>query len=643
MAEFGPQGAALGSWDDWSIPAASPSQETQSASTDDWDQQVAEQSEMEDRSRVSILARLTDRTASLRGSLQRKAAELRRRRLSSETLPCPEDDEDREEGEEYENGQDYEYDAYYEDAEDHEDGEHSEDDKLTKIKPPFFTRICKLTAVWRDTVRQKVHRLRRHAERDNVGDKSNGDSWGYPDSSTLVDDDNSQRYGIRSPDTEEEPTYPSFTTALPETSKSEDFLTVFLSERRLVDIHPERKHNLALFFFRICLEAAFDHVKLHAPIWLTIWDVDAPDHLEFETWICLMGDLRQTKEIPYDGKCWYSREVRFESYVQDCDDILRLRHVAVHHWDYDSNMIGHVVQYLEHLDDQPRRKMVEDALRELYEYECAEASKKAALAISDAYDWNRTDLSDGIFIGDVQCPRLSGKSPLVTTHHEFLKSYQTILEWSIHEVLWRGEDTVLKSLTAPHEVTMTDCRALCQKACTPSMLPLSKETRELVEDLMMSIKLIRNKAAHHEQRTLTETLEQCYENALALTYFLNDEDATRKIELTTWVAHINLSLQAAEKEREVLERSILGWEKLEVEARALGDDGSRFWIEARAAERRLWGNEADDCIRRWTESFRLDDWTDPNCTPVDWSKPEASTGPCSDDGWEIETPNIDRR
>ncbi|KAL8877089.1 MAG: hypothetical protein Q9198_004830 [Flavoplaca austrocitrina] len=169
------------------------------------------------------------------------------------------------------------------------------------------------------------------------------------------------------------------------------------------------------------------------------------------------------------------------------------------------------------------------------------------------------------------------------------------------------------------------------------MLPLSKETREHVEDLMMSIKLIRNKAAHHEQKTLTETLEQCYENALALTYFLNDEDATRKIELTTWVAHINLSLQAAERERKVLDRSILDCEKLEVEARALGDDGRGFWIEARAAERRLWGSEAHDCIQRWTKFFHLDDWTDPKCTPVDWSKPEASTGPC------CETPNFDRR
>ncbi|KAL9036788.1 MAG: hypothetical protein Q9180_004095, partial [Flavoplaca navasiana] len=213
----------------------------------------------------------------------------------------------------------------------------------------------------------------------------------------------------------------------------------------------------------------------------------------------------------------------------------------------------------------------------------------------------------------------------------------------IHDVLWRGENTVLKSRTAPHEVTMTDCWALCQKACTPSMLPLSQETRELVEGLMMSIiKLIRNKAAHHEQGTLTETIDQCYENALALTYFLNDEDATRKIELTTWVAQINLSLQAAEKERKVLERSVLDWEKLEVEARALGDDGSRFWIKTRAAERRLWGNEADNSIQRWTEPFHPN-CTDPNCTPVDWSKPEASTGPCSDGWWDVETPNIDRR
>lgn len=46
--------------------------------------------------------------------------------------------------------------------------------------------------------------------------------------------------------------------------------------------------------------------------------------------------------------------------------------------------------------------MVENAIRELYEYECVTAAKKAALAVSDSYAWNRPVASGHIVDGASQ-------------------------------------------------------------------------------------------------------------------------------------------------------------------------------------------------------------------------------------------------
>ncbi|KAI4270841.1 MAG: hypothetical protein L6R38_006998 [Xanthoria sp. 2 TBL-2021] len=679
MAEQCLHGAASDAWDDGSSPADSAEPEVWTGSGVDWEQGISEQQESKQIWRngqfsASILARLNDRTASLKGSLRRRSAWLRRHLMSSETLERSDDEEEEEDGE------------------------------WAEMKPTVFPRVSRLTAKWKDTFKQKVHRLRGYEFGDEVEDGDN-DSLGWHDSETQVHGYDDWPYGSSSQDIEERPKLPSFITPLPDVSDSEDFLTMFLAERRLVDIHPERKHNLALFFARICEEAAFDHVRLHAPDRLVLLRVDAPDYLEWEQWIDLLERLRNAKEIPYRGRGWYSTRTRFEHYVQDCDNIVRLRHVAVHHWDYDSNLIGHVVGFLERLGDEARRKKVEEALRELYGYECAAAAKAAKLEDSATHagdqvdvpaqpvesvsqassltlvsessskgsrasnsdsrylDCNTVDIASsdngdvtsittaantttatsttteldpmtGIFISDVYRPPLTDKSPSVTTHHQFLKSYQTILERSLHEALWRGEDPVLRSQTGPDELTEYGFRLsykLWTKYCAPSMSAVSSESQDYVKDLLYKVRQIRNMAAHHAMID-TEGSCWCYDNALTLTYLLNDEDATRKVELTTWVADINLRAQAAVIEEKALENSVLDWEKLEHDARlwwkSFGEDKDEYDVEGyrnrcytrptllgdrlkmsidvfreerRKAGLRLWGEEGEESFQSWQE------------------------------------------
>ncbi|KAL8636200.1 MAG: hypothetical protein Q9226_009280, partial [Calogaya cf. arnoldii] len=141
----------------------------------------------------------------------------------------------------------------------------------------------------------------------------------------------------------------------------------------------------------------------------------------------------------------------------------------------------------------------------------------------------------GIVIGDVNCPPMIEKSVSITTHHQFLKSLQTILERSIHNFLWRDQDPLLKSRSAPHEMTERDRGALYRKSCTSPVSNTDNdnddERQEQVTQLLLRAKAIRNNAAHH-QLLDAEKSQLCYEHALTLTSFLNDEDAARKIRLT---------------------------------------------------------------------------------------------------------------
>ncbi|KAI4231860.1 MAG: hypothetical protein LQ349_005340 [Xanthoria aureola] len=484
MVEQHIQGEASGTWEDNSAIE----QHTQTDWCNDWDQHLSKQKAVvqnaqKAKSKVTILARLVNHTASLKGRLDGKAFSSRRQHLSGTTLVSLDHDEEYEDGEEY------------------------EDSDWAEVKPTVRFRVSKLTAKWRDAVKQKLDQVRGHKGEDEENEGFN-DPWLSDDSEKQVGASNGPNEGSTL-GIGEEPIFPKFTTPLPGALKTEDFLTRFLVERRQVNIYPERKHNLALSLFRICQEAAFDHVKLHAPRRLVLRGVDTADQLEFEDWIRLMDRLRDAKEIPHDGKDWYYSEIWFESYVQERDNILRLRQVAVHHWDYDSNMIGHVVEFLARLDDHPGRRMVENALAELHKYECVVAAKAEVLAISDACSWNQVGVPIGstnsisyassltlvgkgssqdarasncdsryldcsavdisntdnegdvtmtstmaatdkktaikssagfnpmasIFVGDVFSPQLIDKSLLVTTHHQLLKSYQTILERSIYDAL----------------------------------------------------------------------------------------------------------------------------------------------------------------------------------------------------------------
>ncbi|KAL8658745.1 MAG: hypothetical protein Q9202_007446 [Teloschistes flavicans] len=166
-------------------------------------------------------------------------------------------------------------------------------------------------------------------------------------------------------------------SSLSNSSQEEGFLHQFLSKRRCIDIHPERKHKLAMFLHRMCEEASFAYVSLHEPLMLSILRVHAADQVELSVWMTVVGNLRRVNKSLADGLLpWPNPSHRTNAVEKESDNVSRLRQVAVHRWDYTSKLVEDVVEYLGMLHDTSRRGQVEDALEELYHDECARHSNQ---------------------------------------------------------------------------------------------------------------------------------------------------------------------------------------------------------------------------------------------------------------------------
>ncbi|KAL8686032.1 MAG: hypothetical protein Q9218_007393, partial [Villophora microphyllina] len=317
------------------------------------------------------------------------------------------------------------------------------------------------------------------------------------------------------------------------------FLQEFLSQRRYIDIHPDRKHRLAVFLARVCEEAAFDYVSMHAPFKLTLLRICAPDQVELSVWITLIDNIRYKNNPLNDGYRWpnassYTRETEHES-----DDVTRLRQVAVHRWDYTSKLLEDVVWYLERLTDEPRQRQIESALEELYRDECAELSIKNDLPFTgDAKDTNlagtvtislgnsisgsttliNDECCDGqcstsadpapvetstskqvSFLEEVMCtPRLAMNSH-VTTYQQLLRMYQDILERSLFSFARKEFPTALLryGYTSASQVELNQYSYYFTyeiRSAVPQSDP--DEVRAIVE---AGARFFRNATAHHRE------------------------------------------------------------------------------------------------------------------------------------------------
>ncbi|KAL9589775.1 MAG: hypothetical protein Q9203_001417 [Teloschistes exilis] len=331
-----------------------------------------------------------------------------------------------------------------------------------------------------------------------------------------------------------------------QSSQEKSFLRHFLSERRSINIHPERKHRLAMFSHRTCEEASFAYVAVQEPLALSILRVYTPDQVEF-------------------------------------------------------SLIEDVVAYLERLHDTDRRAQVEGALEELYHDECARKSNQDVLLSSektvghdqrndgscdDASSTKLGSTSDEAstsrqesFLDDIPCTPKIAMPSSVQTYQQLLRSSQNVLEKSLFNFTrkdWQLDRDIIYALP-----------------------DLARE--EVFDIISAGAQSFRNAGAHHQeyQKDLEdpedvhvdwgddnqETAEalmaiedakdrnkQLFSDAQALAQMINDDGAVRQLQMLSWAADINIRAANEKIQDEELRQSLEEWEYLEKAAAALMRD-----------------------------------------------------------------------
>ncbi|KAL9582431.1 MAG: hypothetical protein Q9212_003304 [Teloschistes hypoglaucus] len=336
-------------------------------------------------------------------------------------------------------------------------------------------------------------------------------------------------------------TAPLQESSLAQSSEERNFLNQFLSERRYVNIHPERKHRLAMFLHRICEEASFAYVALQEPLMLSTLRLNTADQVELSVWITLIGNMRRVNKSLGDGHSWPNPLQRTDTVESNSDNVSRLRHVAVHRWEYSSKLIEDVVAYLERLHDTDRRAQVEDALEELYHDECARKSNQEVPLSSEqivdrdqgsierpstedngSSDGSSTLLNDGScddtsstkvdscsdeastwkqesFLDGMTCTPKIGMPLSITTYQRLLRASQDILEKSLFNFARKEFPSALirYDFRSPAEVELNQYSSQFTWDIIHALPNIPRD--EVREILSAGARYFRNAGAHHEE------------------------------------------------------------------------------------------------------------------------------------------------
>ncbi|KAI4193771.1 MAG: hypothetical protein LQ350_008162, partial [Teloschistes chrysophthalmus] len=238
---------------------------------------------------------------------------------------------------------------------------------------------------------------------------------------------------------------------------------------------------------------------------------------------------------------------RTDTIESNSDNVSRLRHVAVHRWEYSSKLIEDVVAYLERLHDTDRRAQVEDALEELYHDECAQKSnQEVSLSSEKTVDsdqvstgrpstedngssdgsstlhnvstWDDTltkvDSSDEgsiwkqeSFLDNITCTPNIGMPSSITTYQRLLRASQDILEKSLFNFAKKEFPSALirYDFRSAAEVELNQYSSQFTWEIIHSLPNIPRD--EVREILTAGARYFRNAGAHHEEyhRDLTDS------------------------------------------------------------------------------------------------------------------------------------------
>ncbi|KAL8649647.1 MAG: hypothetical protein Q9226_005488 [Calogaya cf. arnoldii] len=558
---------------------------------------------------------------------------------------------------------------------DRSDAEESEIE--TSPKP----RLRKLAATFKRNLRHPFARLRKLPASDNIDDGSNNqytDDWAWENTEELeakqalaqpngpldwACEGEGEIAAQRALEELDKPAAKPLDFTDPLSHDGQDFLLRFLANPRHIAIHPERKHKLTMFMLRLCQEAYFEHVKMHAPWELTVLQISSSDAIEFQYWLDIIVSLRSEGKIPK------APVIKGEN-PGYYDGVNMLRHTAEHRLlDYDSKLIEYLVWHLRKLDDEPRRNQLASALEQVYRDECAVAAAREAHTNAFVEDLEieqqgttspvstrqyqqppvsnqqyqeppTTPSTDSTICLGLSSTTLVGSSsdnsihtvaddlpsvttalepptylpaietpPTITTHSHFLKAVQTILEPCLFNQLRRSNPKYLASnkYITPSQIELNKYCFLYER----DILQFGDADRKRVSDYLYGARQLRNASAHHlssespkclhDKSQKQDSTPRFFQDALSLADLASDSEAAREIRLVAWVAAANLGKAALKIKGVEAGRTREEWQ-------ALYDEAQQW--NRRVSEKNWWlrGRLEDSKRRFWGELYNMQHW-----------------------------------
>ncbi|KAL8849063.1 MAG: hypothetical protein Q9221_005962 [Calogaya cf. arnoldii] len=476
------------------------------------------------------------------------------------------------------------------------------DNEEVESKTSRQGRLWKLAANIKCSLRHPVARLRKLPANDNIDD-----GWNNQDTEDWAGENTEEHEAKRAL---EQPNAPlAWDPETPQEIAAQRALEELdKPAAETLDFTDPLPHDNQDFLLRLCQEAYFEHVKMHAPRELTVLQISSPDAIEFQYWLDIIVSLRFEGKIPKapvikgENPGWY-------------DGVNMLRHTAEHRLlDYDSKLIEYVVWHLRKLDDEPRRSQLASALEQIYRDECTVAAAREAhtnafvedleieqqgttspvsiqryqqapvsiqqyqepLATPSTHSTIFLGLSSTTLVGSVSddsSHTVADDLPSVTTtlepptylpaietpaaiitHNHFLKAVQNILERCLFNQLRRSNPDYLteNKYTTPSQIELNEYDFLYER----NVLQFENADRKRVRNCLYGARQLRIAAAHHLSPESPECLQdksqrqdstpRFFQDALSLADLASDSEAARDIRLAAWVAAANLGRAAFE-------------------------------------------------------------------------------------------------
>ena len=167
------------------------------------------------------------------------------------------------------------------------------------------------------------------------------------------------------------------------------FLSAFFSETRMVDLPFQKRHGLARFLLSCTEQACYLWMKKWHALHLELLGIRDADELELRWWLYLVRQLSNEFRYTHPPEADLSEDYWCSMSVE------RIRHIAVHRQEYNTNAIRDVVQLIAATKNVQLVRNIEKVIETLYALESKDphypVSESAKIALDSALWFSFTE------------------------------------------------------------------------------------------------------------------------------------------------------------------------------------------------------------------------------------------------------------